>query len=57
MLRATTHQSQMVEIIRGKNIHISRVGAGPIHLDGEPFEMDETIDIKVIPSSLKVIAN
>jgi diacylglycerol kinase (ATP) len=57
MLRATTHQSKMVEIIRGKNIHIARVGAGPIHLDGEPFEMDETIDIKVIPSSLQVIAN
>ena len=57
MLRATTHQSKMVEIIRGKNIHIDRVVAGPIHLDGEPFVMDQTIDINVIPSSLKVISN
>lgn len=57
MLRATTHQSQMVEIIRGKNIHIARVSAGAIHLDGEPSVMGQAIEISVVPASLKVIAN
>lgn len=57
MIRATTHLSNMVEIIRGKRIKISREAPGPIHLDGEPFVIDQIIDIEVLPLSLKVIAS
>lgn len=57
MISATTHLYNMVEIIRGKKIKINRQAPGPIHLDGEPFLIDQIIDIAVLPLSLKVIAN
>lgn len=55
MVRATTHQSDMVEIIRGKNIKIIRNQADSIHLDGEPFFMGTELTIKVFPLSLHII--
>lgn len=57
MIRAKTHQSTMVEIIRGKHILISRSKADSIHLDGESFLMDKEIAIDVIPLALKIITN
>lgn len=56
MLRATTDQSDLVEIKRGKHILINRAHAGAIHLDGEPFEMGNVIEMEVLPSSLTIIA-
>lgn len=55
MLRKTTDKSDMVEIIRGKNIKITRDKEDSIHLDGEPFFMGKHIEIDVIPSALKII--
>jgi diacylglycerol kinase (ATP) len=55
MLRGQTHQSKMVEIIKGKNIHISRPQAAAIHIDGEPFNMGKEISVSVVPLSLNII--
>lgn len=55
MLRKTTDKSDMVEIIRGKNIKITRNKEDSIHLDGEPFFMGKHLEIEVIPSALKII--
>ncbi|RZL44511.1 MAG: diacylglycerol kinase family lipid kinase [Pedobacter sp.] len=55
MLSKTTDKSDMVEIIRGKNIKITRVKEDSIHLDGEPFFMGKTIDIKIMPNTLNII--
>lgn len=55
MLTAKTHRSDMVEIIKGKDIHISRPTAAAIHIDGEPFFMDKEISISIQPLSLSVI--
>lgn len=51
----TAHQSDYVEIIKGKQIIIERPESGPIHLDGEPLEICKKLDIEVLPSSLKVV--
>ncbi|GAA4783817.1 YegS/Rv2252/BmrU family lipid kinase [Olivibacter ginsenosidimutans] len=51
----TAHQSEYVEIIKGKHIVIERETAGPVHLDGEPLELDRKLTIDVLPSSLKVV--
>jgi diacylglycerol kinase family enzyme len=51
----TIEASKFIEIIRGKDIKITRQSAGPIHLDGEPQVMDTNIHINIIPGSLKVI--
>lgn len=57
MIRAKTHQSTMVEIIRGKHIVIKRAKEDAIHLDGESFLMDKEIEIEVIPLALNIITN
>jgi diacylglycerol kinase (ATP) len=55
MLRGITQRSDMVEIIRGRDIHISRVQEAAIHIDGEPFLMGKDITISILPLSLNII--
>lgn len=55
MVMAKTHQSTMVEIIRGKKIEITREKEDSVHLDGEPFFMGKTLTVNVIPLSLHII--
>ncbi|WP_231458740.1 MULTISPECIES: diacylglycerol kinase family protein [unclassified Pedobacter] len=47
--------SDLIEIIKGKNIKITRAAGGPVHVDGEPLQMGKEIEILVKPLSLKVI--
>ncbi|SJN43057.1 Transcription regulator [contains diacylglycerol kinase catalytic domain] [Sphingobacterium sp. JB170] len=48
-------QSDYVEIIPGKAITIVRDDKGPVHVDGEPVEMGETLNINIKHKSLKII--
>ncbi|MEN0056059.1 MAG: diacylglycerol kinase family protein [Mucilaginibacter sp.] len=57
-IRMLTKQSEgtsYVEILRGKQINVTRLTVGPIHLDGEPEVMGKDIHINIVPNSLKVI--
>ncbi|WP_036670014.1 diacylglycerol/lipid kinase family protein [Pedobacter borealis] len=55
MLRGKAETSDMIEIIKGKNIKITREKAGAVHVDGEPLQMGTAIRAVVNPLSLKVI--
>ncbi|NII84607.1 diacylglycerol kinase family protein [Pedobacter sp. SG908] len=55
MLRGKAESSDMIEIIKGKNIKITREVAGAVHVDGEPLQMGTAIEAKIKPLSLKVI--
>ncbi|GGI27999.1 diacylglycerol/lipid kinase family protein [Pedobacter mendelii] len=55
MLKGTAEKSDMIEIIKGKNIRITRQKDGPVHVDGEPLKMGKEIEIAVNPLSLEVI--
>ncbi len=55
MISGRTHRSDLVEIIRGRSIKIVRDHAAPIHIDGEPFQMDREIEISIAPLSLNII--
>jgi len=55
MLRGKAETSDMIEIIKGKNIKITREKAGAVHVDGEPLQMGIEINAVVNPLSLKVI--
>ncbi|MDR6785826.1 diacylglycerol kinase (ATP) [Pedobacter africanus] len=55
MLNSKTDNSNLVEIIKGKNIHISRPKDDAIHIDGEPFFMGREIAVSVKPLSLNII--
>lgn len=55
MFRKTTHKSKFVEIIKGRDIRITRRSAGAVHVDGEPQLMDAELNIKIKPLSLSVL--
>lgn len=55
MLKGTAETSDMIEIIKGKNIKIYREQEGPVHVDGEPLKMGKEIEAKINPLSLEVI--
>jgi diacylglycerol kinase (ATP) len=55
MIGAKTDQSNLVEIIRGKDVKIIRSEGGAIHIDGEPFYMGQEIRVSVEPLSLNII--
>ncbi|MBE8714180.1 diacylglycerol/lipid kinase family protein [Sphingobacterium hungaricum] len=55
LFNKTADQSEYVEIIPGKDIVIERTDGGPVHVDGEPIELENTLSIKINPKSLKII--
>lgn len=55
MLKGKAETSDMIEIIKGKNIKVVRESAGAVHVDGEPLQMGATIEAVVNPLSLQVI--
>ena len=55
MFSKTAHKSPYVEIIQGRDIMVTRKKAGPVHLDGEPQLMGDSVAIKILPASLKLI--
>lgn len=56
LFNKTADQSEYVEIIPGRNIRIIRENADPVHVDGEPKEMDTILEIAVHPKALKVLS-
>ncbi len=44
-----------VESFRASELTIERSGAAPVHLDGEPLLMPSKVDVRVRPSSLRVV--
>jgi diacylglycerol kinase (ATP) len=55
MFSARTNRTDMVEIIQGRNISITRPGEAAIHIDGEPYQMGKDIIVSVVPLSLNII--
>ncbi|RYG00629.1 MAG: diacylglycerol kinase family lipid kinase, partial [Chitinophagaceae bacterium] len=56
MITGKTHKSSLVKIIRGKHIKIERTAPDAVHLDGEPRQLGEELEIKIVPASLKIIS-
>ena len=55
MFAKSTQFSKYVEIIKGRNIVITRTYSGPIHLDGEPFMNDKKLIIGIKHLDLELI--
>lgn len=49
------NRSRFLKIVKTKEVVVTRDLEGPVHLDGEPFEMGKELVVKVNPASLKVI--
>ncbi|HEV7232069.1 MAG TPA: diacylglycerol kinase family protein [Bacteroidia bacterium] len=55
MFNKSLHHSHDVQLLRGKHIILERAEPGPVHYDGEPDTMGTRLEIKILPSRLKVI--
>lgn len=43
------------ETLRARRVRIERGAVGPVHLDGEPFELGATLEVEVLPLALQVL--
>ncbi|NOZ34477.1 MAG: diacylglycerol kinase family lipid kinase [Chlorobi bacterium] len=55
LFTGSIHKSKYTEIIQSNELKILNNEMQFVHTDGEPFEISEDIDIKLIPASLSVI--
>jgi diacylglycerol kinase (ATP) len=55
LFNKTLHLSKYVEVYKGENITVTRNSPGPIHFDGEPAEMKETIEYSIQKGAVNVI--
>lgn len=55
LMTGSLHHSRKVHYFRGKEVRITRQSAGAAHADGDWFIDSEIIDIKIIPSAVKVL--
>jgi YegS/Rv2252/BmrU family lipid kinase len=51
----TLHKSRYVACFTGRHIYIDRPSAELMNIDGEPVHADSSIDIRLMPSQLKII--
>jgi diacylglycerol kinase (ATP) len=49
------HQSKYMKTFQSDVIEITRFQAAAAHVDGEPIELGQNLEIKCIPSSLKIL--
>lgn len=57
LMSGSAHKSRRVHTYKGREIRIIRHTDGPAHADGDWFIDSERLDIKIIPSALKVITD
>ncbi|MFI5164239.1 MAG: diacylglycerol/lipid kinase family protein [Bacteroidia bacterium] len=55
MFNKQLNHSSFMETFRAANVKVTRQSAGPVHYDGEPFELGENLHMKVLPASVKII--
>ena len=55
LFQGTLHQSDSVAMTQCTDVRIRRPSAGPAHLDGEPFALEEVIEARIVPSSLRLL--
>lgn len=51
----TAHRSKYIEIFKAREISVERDAPGAVHLDGEPQEMGNCLDIVLKPATLNII--
>ena len=55
LFNGTIHRSRRASVAQGAHIVIRREEAGPAHLDGEPVMLPAELDVRIVPSSLRVL--
>ncbi len=56
LLTRKLYKNDLLEEYQAKSATLKRKQKGPFHFDGDPIEFGETINVKIVANSLKVIA-
>jgi diacylglycerol kinase family enzyme len=54
LMTGTIDQNKLIETMRVKSVVIERTSPGSAHIDGEPFALGETLDVKCHPAALRL---
>lgn len=55
LFRGTLHEAAGVTTFQTTELTLKRAAAGPAHLDGEPLTLPETLHVRVVPQSLRLL--
>ena len=55
LFNGTIHRSGRAKVAHGKHLVIRREGEAPAHLDGEPMMLPALLDVRIVPSSLRLL--
>jgi diacylglycerol kinase (ATP) len=55
LFRGTVHEAAGVTTFQTSALTLRRAVAGPAHLDGEPLTLPETLEVRVVPQSLRLL--
>jgi YegS/Rv2252/BmrU family lipid kinase len=55
LFAGSLHRAPGITMLRARQIEIRRPAGGPAHLDGEPVTLPESLTIKIVPRSLRVL--
>ena len=55
LFRGTIHEAAGVSTLQAPAVTVRRSSPGPAHLDGEPVQLPEVLDIRVVPQSLRLL--
>lgn len=57
MFNRKLEQNSHVKMFRTNHLRITRLQSGPVHVDGDPLNMAEVVDVSIVPKALRVIGN
>ena len=55
LFNKTIHHSKYVETLQVQSVTLTRAKPGAVQYDGEPINMEEVLDVRIVPESLKVL--
>ena len=55
IMNGSLHKNSHVKRFQCKSLRIKRKESGPVHLDGDPMNTGEIIDVSLVPKGLKVV--
>lgn len=55
LLTGKAHKSRFTRLFKGASVDIVRTQAGPAHYDGDPLEMGDHLELRIMPHTLQAI--
>jgi hypothetical protein len=57
MFSKTLNQNSKIKTFKAQHIRIHRSAPGAIHYDGDPIMTNADVDVKLVPSGIRIVVN